>query len=51
MSPIAPFVELRNVTFSYGDGVILRDLSLQVPRGKVTAIMGASGAARPGCCA
>jgi phospholipid/cholesterol/gamma-HCH transport system ATP-binding protein len=38
-----PFVELRNVTFGYGDRVILRDLSLQVPRGKVTALMGASG--------
>lgn len=39
----APFVELRNVTFGYGDRTILRDISLQVPRGKVTAIMGASG--------
>ena len=39
----APFVELRNVTFGYGERVILRNLSLQVPRGKVTALMGASG--------
>ncbi len=36
-------VELRNVTFGYGERVILRDLSLTVPRGKVTALMGASG--------
>ena len=36
-------VDLRNVTFSYGERVILRDVSLQVPRGKVTALMGASG--------
>ena len=36
-------VELRDVTFGYDDRVILRNLSLQVPRGKVTAIMGASG--------
>ena len=43
MSHPAPLVELRNVTFGYGDRVILRDLSLQVPRGKVTALMGASG--------
>ncbi|MFT3812408.1 MAG: ABC transporter ATP-binding protein [Acidovorax sp.] len=35
--------ELRNVTFSYGERVVLRDLSLKVPRGKVTALMGASG--------
>lgn len=43
MIPTASFVELRNVTFGYGERVILRDLSLQVPRGKVTALMGASG--------
>lgn len=42
-TPTTPFVELRNVTFGYGDRTILRDISLQVPRGKVTAIMGASG--------
>lgn len=39
----APFVELRDVHFSYGDRPILRGLSLAVPRGQVTAIMGASG--------
>ena len=38
-----PLVELRNVTFSYGDRPILRDVSLTIPRGKVTALMGASG--------
>jgi phospholipid/cholesterol/gamma-HCH transport system ATP-binding protein len=36
-------VELRNLTFGYGDRVILDDISLSVPRGKVTALMGASG--------
>ncbi len=36
-------VELRNVTFGYSDRVILDDVSLSVPRGKVTALMGASG--------
>ena len=40
---VAPFVELRDVHFSYGERPILRGLSLAVPRGKVTAIMGASG--------
>lgn len=39
----SPFAELRNVTFGYGDRTILRDVTLQVPRGKVTALMGASG--------
>lgn len=36
-------VELRGVTFGYGERPILKDLSLTVPRGKVTALMGASG--------
>jgi phospholipid/cholesterol/gamma-HCH transport system ATP-binding protein len=36
-------VELRDLTFGYGERVILDRLSLDVPRGKVTALMGASG--------
>ena len=36
-------VELRNLTFGYGERIILNDVSLAVPRGKVTALMGASG--------
>jgi len=36
-------VELRNLTFGYGERVILDNVSLTVPRGKVTALMGASG--------
>ena len=40
-------VEFQDVTFSYpgtdGDRVILNKVSLSVPRGKVTALMGASG--------
>lgn len=35
--------ELRHVTFGYGERTILRDVTLRVPRGKVTALMGASG--------
>ncbi len=43
-SNATPFlVELNNLTFGYGDRVILRDVSLQVPRGQVTALMGVSG--------
>ena len=41
--PADALVELRNVTFGYGDRTVLRGVSLSVPRGKVTAIMGASG--------
>ena len=40
---IHPLVELRHLTFGYGERVILDDISLSVPRGKVTALMGASG--------
>ena len=36
-------VELRHLTFGYGERIILDDISLSVPRGKVTALMGASG--------
>ncbi len=43
----SPLVEFRDVTFAYpaasGDRVILSRISLTVPRGKVTALMGASG--------
>ena len=36
-------VELRNLTFGYGERVILNDISLSIPRGKVTALLGVSG--------
>lgn len=38
-----PLVELRHLTFGYGERAILDNVSLTVPRGKVTALMGASG--------
>lgn len=42
-SPSDSLVELRHLTFGYGERVILDDICLAVPRGKVTALMGASG--------
>jgi phospholipid/cholesterol/gamma-HCH transport system ATP-binding protein len=46
-SAASALVELRNLTFSYGGGasdrLILDNISMTVPRGKVTALMGASG--------
>lgn len=36
-------VEFRHLTFGYGERVVLNDISLKLPRGKVTALMGASG--------
>ena len=39
-----PLVQLRGVRFGYGEGrPIFRNLSLAVPQGSVTALMGASG--------
>ncbi len=38
-----PLIELRNVTCGYGDRVILENVNLAVPRGKVVALMGTSG--------
>ena len=36
-------VALRDVRFGYGERIILDGITLTVPRGKVTALMGASG--------
>jgi phospholipid/cholesterol/gamma-HCH transport system ATP-binding protein len=36
-------IEIRDVTFRYGARTILENLSLNIERGKVTAIMGGSG--------
>jgi phospholipid/cholesterol/gamma-HCH transport system ATP-binding protein len=38
-----PYIEIRNVSFSYEDRPILKDISLSIPRGKLVAIMGGSG--------
>ncbi len=39
----SPLVECRDLCFGYGDRPILDGVSFTVPRGKVTALMGASG--------
>jgi len=36
-------VEVRNLDFSRGEHIIFDDISLSIPKGKVTAIMGPSG--------
>jgi len=36
-------VELRNLSFGYGEQVVLDDVSLCIPRGKVTALIGPMG--------
>lgn len=42
--PSQHLVEIRDLTFGYGDGrLVLEDIKLHVPRGKVTVLIGASG--------
>ena len=36
-------IRIEGLTFTRNDRDIFRDLSMQIPRGKVTAIMGPSG--------
>jgi phospholipid/cholesterol/gamma-HCH transport system ATP-binding protein len=42
-SEATDLVVCRNLSFGYGERVVLNDISLTIPRGKVTALMGASG--------
>ncbi|HEY3149453.1 MAG TPA: ABC transporter ATP-binding protein [Dongiaceae bacterium] len=38
--------ELRNVSFSYGRGPVLTDVSLQIPAGGITTLVGQSGSGK-----
>jgi ATP-binding cassette subfamily B protein len=39
-------IEIRHLTFSYGDRVVLADVSARIPAGTTTAIVGATGAGK-----
>ncbi len=39
-------IEFKNVTFSYGEKVILDDISLKIEKGKTVALVGSSGAGK-----
>lgn len=39
----APAVSVRNLTAGYAGNIILRDISFDIPRGQITAILGKSG--------
>ena len=38
-----PLIEIHNLHFAYGEREVLKGLNLSIPRGKVVAILGASG--------
>jgi phospholipid/cholesterol/gamma-HCH transport system ATP-binding protein len=38
--------ELKNVDFGYADRLILKNISLRIPKGKVVAVMGGSGSGK-----
>jgi ATP-binding cassette, subfamily B, multidrug efflux pump len=39
-------IEFRHFTFAYGDQVVLRDVSLVIPAGSTTAVVGATGSGK-----
>ena len=39
-------IELRNVSFAYGEKQVLQNISFDVPKGKVIALVGSSGAGK-----
>ena len=45
-NPPPAIVELRHLTFGYGERVVLHDVSLRVPQGKITALIGPMGAGK-----
>ncbi|MEW8057330.1 MAG: ABC transporter ATP-binding protein, partial [Candidatus Thiodiazotropha sp.] len=38
-----PLVKIRNLHFSHGDRAIFNGVDIDIPQGRVTAIMGPSG--------
>ena len=45
-TPNSSFVEFRNLSFSYGDHIVLDNISLHIPKGKVTSLIGPMGAGK-----
>ncbi len=45
-TPTPSLVEFRNLSFSYGDHLVLDNISLRIPKGHVTAVIGPMGAGK-----
>jgi ATP-binding cassette subfamily B protein len=46
LARLAGAIEFRHLTFAYGDTVVLHDVSLTIPAGTTTAIVGATGSGK-----
>jgi ATP-binding cassette subfamily B protein len=46
LTEIRGAIEFRRLTFGYGDHIVLRDVSLLIPAGSTTAIVGATGSGK-----
>jgi len=43
MNDITPLIKIRNLHFKRGQRLIFNGIDMDIPRGKITAIMGPSG--------
>jgi ATP-binding cassette, subfamily B, bacterial MsbA len=46
LSPFRESVRFEGVTFSYGDEPVLRDIDIEIPAGRIVALVGASGSGK-----
>jgi phospholipid/cholesterol/gamma-HCH transport system ATP-binding protein len=46
MEETAPLAEIRGLRFAYGDRAVLKGLDLDIPRGRISAILGTSGSGK-----
>lgn len=40
------YLELKNINFSYGENVILKNVNFGVEKGEITGLIGANGAGK-----
>jgi len=46
VSPISGHIEIRHLTFAYGDQIVLHDINATIPGGTTAAIVGATGSGK-----